>query len=320
MNDWALNILCCPSCGGGLSLQTSKLVCNDCGKRYSVVNGIPRFVENEAYCGSFGRQWNSFNKTQIDAYSGATQSEDRFKSETGWIKSDVDGAIILDAGCGAGRFSDIALKWGARIIAVDLSESVDACYQNLNDLGYSAENFLVIQASLDLLPLKNASFDKAFSLGVIQHTSDRKKCIGQICAKVKNGGEVAFWVYEKSWKNLIGYKYYFRIFTKHLNEEQNWALSKTLVNIFLPFACLIDKIPKAGRIFNRVFMPFAYRDPGIHDYKQIKEWSILDTFDNLSPAFDSPLTENELRNWLLGFGMSNIRRLKTKGLAMIATK
>ena len=76
-----------------------------------------------------------------------------------------------------------------------------------------------------------------------------------------------------------------------------------MVHCFLPFAYVVDKVPKIGRIFNRVFMPFAYRNRGLDDYNQIKEWSLLDTFDNLSPNFDSPLKEDELRSWLMGAGM-----------------
>ena len=83
MNDWALSILCCPFCGGEVFLQASALNCSGCGKSYPVVDGIPRFVGSENYCSNFSRQWNTFNTTQIDTYSGTKQSEERFKSETG---------------------------------------------------------------------------------------------------------------------------------------------------------------------------------------------------------------------------------------------
>ena len=38
---------------------------------------------------------------------------------------------ILDIGCGAGRFAQIALDSGANVVALDYSNSVDACYTNL---------------------------------------------------------------------------------------------------------------------------------------------------------------------------------------------
>ncbi|MDR1057412.1 MAG: class I SAM-dependent methyltransferase [Coxiellaceae bacterium] len=52
------------------------------------------------------------------------------------------------------------------VVAVDLSEAVDACYKN--NRHYS--NFCVIQASLFELPFLPETFDFAFIIGVIQHT------------------------------------------------------------------------------------------------------------------------------------------------------
>ena len=50
MEDWLLDLLACPDCQGTLARDGETLVCADCGARYPVVRGIPRFVgESEAY-------------------------------------------------------------------------------------------------------------------------------------------------------------------------------------------------------------------------------------------------------------------------------
>ena len=37
-----------------------------------------------------------------------------------------EGKWVLDAGCGMGRFAEIALKIGAQVVALDYSNAVDA--------------------------------------------------------------------------------------------------------------------------------------------------------------------------------------------------
>ena len=43
------------------------------------------------------------------------------------------GTRLLDAGCGAGRFAEVALSLGARVIAVDFSNAIDAARENLKE-------------------------------------------------------------------------------------------------------------------------------------------------------------------------------------------
>jgi len=327
MNKWLLDIIVCPDCKGELNVDSDKdyvlegtLTCKSCDKKYPISNGIPRFVEQEDdYCQNFGYQWNKFRRTQIDKFSGSSESRDRFESETGWNHEVINNKLVLDAGCGAGRFSDVALSLGAKVIAVDVSNAVDACKNNIEDLGHNLGSFDVIQASIYELPFKSNTFDYIYSIGVIQHTPDRKKSILSL-SKLLGDGQLALWVYRKSWRSLIGYKYWFRIITKWLSQKNNWKLSVVLIELFFPFAWWIAKTPKIGQYLVR-FLPMAYRSPGIHGTKQqSKEWSLLDTFDNLSPRYDNPITENELNKWLNEAGLSKVERKITPGLAVVASR
>ena len=83
-------------------------------------------MPKENYAESFGLQWNRFANTQIDSKVGTNRSEIRFREETLWDERDLNGKLVLDAGCGSGRFSEIALKLGASLIAVDYSSAVEA--------------------------------------------------------------------------------------------------------------------------------------------------------------------------------------------------
>ena len=43
-----LEILACPACQGGLSEQDEKLVCQSCGRKYPIKEGIPVLLVDEA--------------------------------------------------------------------------------------------------------------------------------------------------------------------------------------------------------------------------------------------------------------------------------
>jgi len=127
---------------------------------YDVINSIPRFVPKSNYADNFGMQWNMFAKTQLDSFSGLPISEDRFWLATGWSPSILRDKLILDVGCGSGRFAEVALKAGAYVVALDYSSAVDACYQNLRHY----PKLLVIQGDVYHLPFEDEAFDFIYYL------------------------------------------------------------------------------------------------------------------------------------------------------------
>ena len=60
----------------------------------------------------------------------------------------MNGSWVLDAGCGAGRFAEIALSSGANVVALDYSSAVNACYLNLKE----HSNLHVVQGDIYALP------------------------------------------------------------------------------------------------------------------------------------------------------------------------
>src|SRR5688500_16954973 len=161
----------CPRSGERLTLEaaewrdrrvyTGQLVSESGGNRYDIRNYIPRFVAESNYADNFGLQWNKFRQTQLDSFTGLPISADRFWKATGWDPKHVRGKWVLDAGCGAGRFAQVALDAGANVVALDYSTAVDACYANLKH----HQNLHVVHGDLYSLPLVPQSFDFVYSLG-----------------------------------------------------------------------------------------------------------------------------------------------------------
>lgn len=75
--------------------------------------------------------------------------------------------LILDAGCGTGRFSQELTTKGCRVIAIDYSiESLKICKERCKNLDPEP---IIIKADISDLPLKPEIIDKIISIGVFQH-------------------------------------------------------------------------------------------------------------------------------------------------------
>ncbi len=323
-----LDILACPKCGSSLTLESEKtqdsreiseggLTCKGCQKTYPITNGIPRFVEQDNYASSFGYQWNLFRKEQIDSFNGTNLSAERFWTETGWTKESLKGKWILDAGCGAGRFLDVASTSEAEIVGIDISNAVDAAKENLK----GRENVHLVQASLYELPFRKDVFDCCYCIGVIQHTPDPAKTMASLPEFIKENGQIALTIYEKrKWFTLFNSKYLLRPITCRLPQTFLLKLIKGSMPVFFPLTNILFRVPVLGKVF-KFIIPIAnyVYEPRLSS-KQRYAWAVLDTFDMLAPAFDQPQTEPEVKRILSDTGISNIKRLENPGLNLVGEK
>ena len=306
--------LVCPKCHGPLDLtvQTEKageiedgsLRCTKCQTAHPILRGIPRFVPSENYAASFGRQWNKFARLQLDSVNGTTFSHDRFYSITEWDPCALKGKVVLDAGCGAGRFAEVVLQAGAEVVAVDLSSAVDACRQNLS----RHPQIHCVQASLYELPFRDGTFDFVYCIGVIQHTPDPRGSVLSILAKTAFGGQAGLWIYELNWKSFVGtagFKYLLRPWTKRMPLHRLEKLCERLERICWPLTRRARQAGKLGKVVMRLLPVACAHLYGIPlSDEDFREWVVLDTFDMYSPAHDHPQRFATVRRWMEGAGFT----------------
>jgi 2-polyprenyl-3-methyl-5-hydroxy-6-metoxy-1,4-benzoquinol methylase len=99
----------------------------------------------------------------------------RFFNETGFLKAELSEGVTLATGCGVGRFMDIALRYGEKVIGLDYFSSVIATSKNMNNLNHDKNNYILIQGSIYEMPIKNFVIDRIYSIRVLQHMPNRKK-------------------------------------------------------------------------------------------------------------------------------------------------
>jgi 2-polyprenyl-3-methyl-5-hydroxy-6-metoxy-1,4-benzoquinol methylase len=309
MRPEILEILLCPGTGERLRVEDAVmvggcmrsgwLVSADGQHRYPIKNFIPRFVPESNYANNFGMQWNKFRQTQLDSYSGHSISAERFWKATGWRPEDIAGKWVLDIGCGAGRFAEVALKAGAKVVALDYSNAVDACYENLKQY----QDLHVVKGDIYALPFIQSFFPFVYSLGVLQHTPDVARAFFALILMVSSGGSICVDFYEKNFKSIFLPKFWLRPITKRIPQEKLFIILESLVPELLPLSRLFAKVPILGRGLKRLVPVANYEGILPLNEKQLFEWSLLDTFDWFAPQFDNPQTKETVECWLEKAGL-----------------
>lgn len=286
-----LPYLCCPACAGGLQELGTGVVCSSCQKTFPFVRGVLRFADSCNYAANFGYQWQKFSRTQL----WPPFCERNLRRKTGLTEGDVRGKLVLDVGCGMGRFAEVITRWGGRVVGVDLSEAAEVAAGNLEN-----RDFLAIQADVFSLPFSSGIFDCIYSVGVLHHTPDCEKAFKSLPRYVKPGGSIAIWVYS-------GYNKWYRFSDQYRKVTSRTPPHKLHFLLRMMVPCLywtnrtIRVIPFIGPpsagLLQHVLPVSQNPNPEIR---------ILDTLDWYSPRYQSKHTYEQVFRWFESCGMERL--------------
>ena len=288
-------------------LDNSRLVSKS-GKSYPIVNGIPRFVSQENYAQSFGAQWNRFFRTQLDSYTGLNLSETRLARCMRGNLPDVRGKMVLEAGSGAGRFTEILLKHGAIVHSFDYSGAVDANAVN-ND---HHDNLTLVQADIRRIPFLKASYDYIVCLGVLQHTPRPEESINFLWEMLKPGGAMVIDHYRWKLRNVLlppvgGSQIVYRWLILKLPEKSRFKVVKAVTDFWFPVHWRFKDSLLAQRILRRLSpVHFYYPHYGLRDQQMYYEWALLDTHDGTTDFYKHHRTVSQIRKFLEKIGAEDI--------------
>jgi len=326
MQTKLLDVLSCPQCGGALTctaaqsdawgeVLSGRLDCASGAHQFPIEDAIPRFVPRDNYAASFGYQWNRFKLEQIDSANGTKLSAARFYSETGWTKEWLKGKWVLDAGCGAGRFLDVASDSEAEVVGLDISSAIDAARANLA----GRTNVHFVQASIYEPPFRPA-FDGCYCIGVVQHTPDPQQTMRTLPRVLRPGGRIAITAYERKPWTMLYAKYLLRPLTKRVDKEKLLSGIRVAMPVLFPLTNVLFRLPLAGRFFMFAIPVATYVHERTLTQQQRYDWAILDTFDMLSPQYDQPRTQQEIEDALSAAGVVELKRLPNSGVNIVGAK
>lgn len=159
-------------------------------------NFDPKTVE------SFGEEWTKFNgfsdediKIAGDQYFDIV-SDSIIDKET----------IVLDLGCGTGRWTKYIADRVKFVEAVDPSEAIFSA----DKLTKALSNIRITQASVSNIPFEDKSFDFIICLGVLHHIPDTQQALIDLCKKLKPKGHILLYLYYSLDNRGSLYKFLFK--------------------------------------------------------------------------------------------------------------
>ncbi len=288
-------ILRCLSCGSKLEGdKAGGYLCPACKRAYPYVQGIARFVDAQHYAASFGFQWHRYQNTQLD-HDEVRESDHHFRMKTALRPEELKGKLVLDVGCGMGRFAEVATRWGARVVGIDLSAAAEVAAKNLVD-----RDFVAFQADVFSLPFAPESFDIIYSVGVLHHTPDCEAAVKALDKYLKPGGILAVWLYS-GYNKWYRFSDFYRRYTHTMKPETLHGILRVAVPFFYHLERGLRRVPVVGRsaagAVHHVFPVNRQKDP---------EARMLDTFDWYSPRYQSKHTYEQVFSWYEAMGMEDM--------------
>jgi SAM-dependent methyltransferase len=271
---------------------------------YEVVGGIPRFCPRENYAGTFGFQWNHYDRVQLDSVSNwGGVSERRLFEQTQWPR-DLRGERVLEAGCGMGRFTQHLLATGADVWSFDYSTAVEANARNNG----ARPNLHLSQADIYHPPFAPASFDRVLCIGVLQHTPDPGLAFDSLVRMLRPGGSIAIDCYRLDWRTPFLGKYWARPLTRRLRPATLQLMVRAHLAWVYPMTGALQRVfGGRARALSWLLAVADYRGIFPADQAMLRELAELDTFDMLSPAHDHPQTLGRVRQWFERNGLTDVR-------------
>ncbi len=242
---------------------------------------------------TYDLQWNRFRIVRPE--------EDRatFLARTGVTPQEIAGRVVLDAGCGMGRYLKVASGFGpGLLVGIDLSGAVRAAQDATQSLG----QVQIVQGDLLRPPFPEQKFDLIYSLGVLDHTPDPKAAFLALARLLVPGGRIVIWVYEQE-----------RGILEWVKDVQRAVSTRLPLPVLVGFSRLMA--PVGGlkrRLMASRFRPIERAGVALHvltlgvSMHPDPEVRVCDTLDWYAPKFMSRHNWAEVRGWFEQAGLVDI--------------
>ena len=308
-----LPILACPVCGGDLKfavldalprshdadVESGTLACANCRQTYPIRDGIPRLRPPQAVPADAAKTRESFGWEWLRYPGSRPVDEPTFLEETMLPRDAFAGKLVLDAGCGMGRYSAVALGLGAEVVAVDMSDSLI----RVAALARSQPKLHPVEGDLLNPPFKKEVFDLGYSQGVLHHTSNTHAAFKAVAALIKPRGLLSVWLYGMAGR-------YADFATNPIRTDRPWvAAHRRLAWIVVGVRHFVSDFVRlfTTRLPVRVTYALCYPITALGAVPGLKyltfsvdpdfQARLIENFDWISPPYQWHHTKEELAKW-----------------------
>lgn len=281
----------CLSHGVNATSEPGQEIRFSCGCVIPVHEGVQDFVQADSYADAFGIQWREWSRTQLDSHTRTQVSKRRLLDALGTeLSSNLGKRSVLEAGCGAGRFTEILLERGADVLSVDLSEAAFVNAKNCPP----GDKHVIARADATRLPLMGQQFDLVLALGMVQHTRSSKETLIALWDMVKPGGYLVVDHYASGLRYFLQVKPLYRQFLKRQPPDRAMKLCNALYDLWAPLHRHFTS--RFGRRMLARVSPIVYFTDELPELSEGDKdaWGRLDTFDSLTDWYKHRISRASL--------------------------
>lgn len=283
------NLLRCPLCGKDFSPQADILVCTE-GHSFPYKKNIIDFSSAEEIDPiqqrskrSFGVEWTKYYANLGWSSKDLAHETEMFLTYTRAMPNFFSDNIVIDAGCGNGRYINVINRISSPpprlIIGIDVSDSIFVAAKNCSVFN----NVLFIKMNLNLLPkILKEPVDYIYSIGVLHHTPDAKESFYDLAQCVRQQGFFSLFLYGKG--NPILYRVNDFLRNRFF---QNWPHKLVYyLCVLIAIPCQIFRIKFFGPWMLDFIDRFIFVEPDVHNM-----------FDAYTAGYTSFHEKSEVEEW-----------------------
>ena len=284
-----------------VEILDGSLQCDDCSAVYPIENGVPLMLGKGERAGpSTAHALTTFD-------SAYPEWEENFLDLSQPLEPpDFLGKLVLDAGCGFGRHSYFAARYGAEVVALD--SSIDAVYSTARNCR-ELNRVHVVQGDLYNPPLRPSTFDMALCFGVLHHLDRPDDVLKALQEMLTPGGRLSIWAYGPRQGATLHVSNALRGMTSSMDAEQLTGLSRAIASGLRVFSHtpyrVLRHTPVAGRVVSHL---------PVHDHhKWPYEIVVADIYDRLRIPVKHWFKGEQLENWLTEHGFTDVHVTRRVG-------
>jgi SAM-dependent methyltransferase len=263
-------------------------------KMQNMQNADPETIEG------FGREWTRFDQSELDERE-LRDIVDQYFSIFPWSELPPD-AVGFDLGCGSGRWARSVAGRVGTLHCIDASEAaLTVARKNLA----TTKNCVFHLASVDAIPLPEASCDFGYSLGVLHHVPDTAAGIRSCAAKLKPGAPLLLYLYyafdnRPAWfRRLWRASNAGRLVISRLPFPLRLALSQAIAaSVYFPLARAAGTLEKLGIPVDSFPLSF-YRGRSFYAMR-------TDALDRFGTRLEQRFTKQQVRRMMTEAGLVDL--------------
>jgi SAM-dependent methyltransferase len=313
------------------SIMEGVLFCPACTLTFPVIDGVPRLVRNacDEYREFFAQHAERIDRLRghdsvvralerLDARTYHPRSNASFThqwrehgdTDRTWFKDDLalrpgefleglavtpaelSGRLVLDAGCGNGKLTTAIAGYGAEVVGMDLSRSVEGAQARRRAIAGSRAPFVhFVQGNIMEPPFAKGAFDHIHTSGVLHHTPSTRRAFSKFLTLAAPGARVYVQLYRKreAWVGIP-------------NRLIRMVTSRLPVPLL--YRLCYAAVPAHTAAVRAV--AWLRREPtAIHQASRRER--AVSMFDNYSPRYQHRYTPSQVRRMFETAGLSSVR-------------